>query len=112
MLFWKNAHVVDVLYSENRLIDTKVTIGSVVYYMSFVYGDPVRHLRRIVWEKLQNITLHRDAAWFLVGDVNELMNNSEKLGGPARPENSFYQFRSLVRGCRVKEMPSTGNQFC
>lgn len=47
-LFWRSSHIVDILYSDNRLIDTKVTVGSVVYFISFVYGDPMRQRRRVV----------------------------------------------------------------
>lgn len=60
---------------------------------------------------LKDIGLHRNGGWFLVGDFNELMNNSEKLGGPRRPESSFYAFRALARDCRLKEIPSSGNRL-
>lgn len=88
-LFWKNTHTVEVLYSDNILIDTMITVGLMVFYMSFVYGDPVRHRRRFVWDRIKTIGFRRDEAWFLVGDFNEIMNNSEKLGGPQRIESSF-----------------------
>lgn len=110
-LFWMASHGVDVRYSDSRLIDTKVSIGSVSYDMTFVYRDPVRQFRRAVWAKITNIGLNRDAAWFLAGDFNEIMNNSEKLGGPAKQESTFYPFRSLVRDCRIKEISSSGNRL-
>ena len=44
--------------------------------MSFIYGDPVRHRRHVVWDLLRDIGLNRDGGWFLVGDFNELMSNS------------------------------------
>ena len=47
----------------------------------------------------------------IVGDFNELMNNSEKVGGPRRQESSFYEFRALPRDCRLKEIPSSGNRL-
>lgn len=35
--------------------------------------------------------------WFLVGDSNEIMNISEKVGGPNLiPESCFFSFRYLV----------------
>ena len=108
-LFWKNSYEVEIPFSSNRIIDVKVKIGSLCYFMSFVYGDPVRQRRQEVWNMLQDIGEQRTGGWFLVGDFNEIMNNGEKLGGPVRQESSFFPFRSMVKECRIKEVPSSGN---
>ncbi|XP_010480531.1 PREDICTED: uncharacterized protein LOC104759285 [Camelina sativa] len=108
-LYWKDMYTVEVLQSNSRLIDTKISKGTLSFFATFVYGDPVRSKREEVWERLTRLGLQRDEAWFLVGDFNEIMNNNEKLGGPARPEWSFYPFRNMTRGCRIKELPSSGN---
>ena len=79
--------------------------------MSFIYGDPVRQRRRAVWEVLRDISLTRVGRWFLIGDFNELLNNGENLGGPAREESSFFEFRAMQRDCRLKEQPSLGDPF-
>lgn len=47
----------------------------------------------------------------MVGDLNELMNNSEKMGGSLREETSFFPFRNMVRDYRLREIPSSGNKF-
>lgn len=46
-----------------------------------------------------------------MGDFNEIMNRSEKSGGPVREESSFYPFRSMARDCRIKEVPSSGDKL-
>ncbi|XP_010431321.2 PREDICTED: uncharacterized protein LOC104715626 [Camelina sativa] len=85
-LFWKDLYRVEILQSDTRVIDTKVSQGSMVFYITFVYGDPVR-------------------------DFNEIMDNSEILGGPRRPESSFYPFRTMARSSRIKEIPSSRNKL-
>lgn len=40
-----------------------------------------------------------------------MMNAAEKIGGPVREESSFYPFRSMVRDCRVKEVPSSRDKL-
>ena len=40
-LMWKDTYQVTIFSSDKRIIDLKVTIGSVTFYMSCVYGDPV-----------------------------------------------------------------------
>ena len=110
-LFWKSKYEVNVLSASARIIDTEVKLGAVTFYMSFVYGDPVQHRRAAIWNELRDISLNRNGGWFLTGDFNELMNNSEKVGGPQRQENSFFDFRAMARDCMLKEIPSSGNRM-
>lgn len=81
--------MVEILHSDKRIIDLKITIGSLVFFLSCAYGDPVRERRKVVWDKLIDIGDLRDEAWVLVGDFNELMHNDEKLGGTTRNESTF-----------------------
>lgn len=39
-----------------------------------------------------DIGSERNEPWLVIGDLNELMNNGEKLGGPPRDESSFFSF--------------------
>ena len=64
-----------------------------------------------MWEELKLIGLNKSGGWFLAGDFNELMNNTEKVGGPPRQESSFFDFRAMARNCRLKEVPSSGNRL-
>ena len=83
--------------------------GSVIFFLTCVYGDPVREHIHIVWEKLESIGLSRNNAWILIGDFNELLDNSEKLGGSVRNESMFLDFRNMVENCKIKEVRSMGN---
>ncbi|XP_019099588.1 PREDICTED: uncharacterized protein LOC109132435 [Camelina sativa] len=107
----RERHVlVEVLQSDSKVIDTRIFQGSTVFYITFVYGDPVR-MREVVWERITRIGIQRDDPWLLTGDFNEIMDNSEKLGGPRRPESSFYPFRTMARSSRIIEIPSCGNSL-
>lgn len=55
--------------------------------------------------------MSRDKAWFLVGDVKELMYKNEKLGGPERPDSTFWDFRNLALTCKIREVQSSGNWY-
>ncbi|KAG7568115.1 Reverse transcriptase domain [Arabidopsis thaliana x Arabidopsis arenosa] len=110
-LFWKSSYEVEVLYSDKRIIDTKVKIGSLWFFASFVYGDPACNLRQDVWDNLTSIGLTRNDPWFVVGDLNEIWDNSEKFGGPTRDESSFIPFRNMIRDCRLRDIPFIGNKF-
>lgn len=110
-LFWKTTYDVEILSTSNRIIDTKVKIGSLSFFMTFVYGDPVCNRRHLVWNTLKVLGENRTGGWFLIGDFNAIMNNDEKSGGTIRPESTFYPFRSMARECRLKELPSSGDSM-
>lgn len=110
-LFWKSSYEVQVINSDQRIIDCKVKLGSLSFFISCVYGDPVSQLRQLVWDKLIDIGATRDEPWLVLGDLNEITNNSEKLGGPTRAESSFFPFRNMINDCCLREVPSIGNQF-
>ena len=84
-------------------------IGSLTFFLSCIYGDPVRARRNLVWDRITSIGASRDEAWILVGDFNELLNANEKVGGPIREESTFWDFRNMVDNCRIKEIRSSGN---
>lgn len=64
---------------DSRVIDLKIKLGSIGFFISCVYGDTARALRHHVWDFLSQIGSGKDEAWLLIGDFNELMNNSEKI---------------------------------
>ncbi|XP_013589191.1 PREDICTED: uncharacterized protein LOC106297509 [Brassica oleracea var. oleracea] len=108
-VLWKDCYKVEILSSDKRLIDMSVEMGSLFFFLSCVYEDPVRDRRQLVWDKLVNIGLTRDRAWALIGDFNELLDNSEKLGGAVRNDSTFWDFRNMVENCKIKEVRSTSN---
>lgn len=110
-VMWKKSFIVDILSSDFRIIDLKVTMGSIPFYLTCVYGDPVRGRRKPVWDRLASIGLQRDDAWMLIGDFNELRSNEEKLGGAIREESTFWDFRNMADTCKIREHTSHGNQL-
>lgn len=97
-MFWKTSYEVNILHSDKRVIDVAVKLGSLKFFISFVYGYPARSLQQQVWDKLIDIGSEREEPWFVVDDLNELVNNSEIFGGPAREDAPFCHF---VTGCKT-----------
>ncbi|KAH0897376.1 hypothetical protein HID58_046944, partial [Brassica napus] len=46
-LLWKNCYEVEILSSSSRIIDARVKVGSLSFYVSCVYGDPIREKRKL-----------------------------------------------------------------
>lgn len=110
-LIWKASFDITILHSDKSVIDVSVKLRSLNFYISFVYGDPTCHLRQHVWNLFTQIGSERDDLWFVVDDLNELLDNSEKLGGPPREENSFFSFWNMIQDCMLREVLSSRNKF-
>ena len=108
-VLWKNSYDIEILSGDKRIIDMKLQCRSVVFFLSCVYGDPVRARRQDVWDRLVEVGMRRNEAWLLTGDFNELMSNEEKLGGAVRDESTFWGFRNMARDCKIRELRSSGN---
>lgn len=108
-VMWKDSYSVSVLSADKRIIYMEVKFGSIKFFLTCTYGDPVVAKRQEVWERLTNIGLSRDEAWLLAGDFNELMSNEEKVGGAIRHESTFWDFRNMAENCKLKELRYTGN---
>ena len=81
------------------------------FYLSCVYGDPNQQYRHLLWERIQRIGVSRNGPWLLVGDFNEILNNTEKDGGVVRDESTFQDFRNLYVACDLRDLRSTGDKF-
>ncbi|KAF8096827.1 hypothetical protein N665_0300s0004 [Sinapis alba] len=108
-LLWRSDVDLQVLTSKQNFINTSVTFKETSSFSTFVYGSPEIPHRQGVWNLLSDISLNRDNAWFLTGDFNEIIYNSEKSGGRERPESSFGAFRTLLSACDLFDLKHSGN---
>ncbi|CAL9225059.1 unnamed protein product [Arabidopsis halleri] len=111
VLFWKDDVVVEVLSSSQNFIDTKIKFQNISSFLTFVYGAPNVEDRQKIWNEISSLGDSRDEAWLLMGDFNEIMDNSEKVGGPTRAEGTFIPFRSFVSQNGLWEVNHSGNSM-
>lgn len=79
-----------------------------IFYSTFMYGDPDIP-NKGVWDKLTSISQARNAPWFLTGDFNEIIDNTEKTGGTVKPEGFFVDFRSFISERDLYDLQHSGN---
>lgn len=64
-----------------------------------------------MWMELAEAGLLREDPWFLTGDFNEIVDNSEKEGGPIRAEGTFVDFRSFISECDLYDLKHSGKSL-
>ena len=102
---------VNVLFSNNRMIDIEAVIDGIKVFMTFVYGDTVLKRRDQVWKRLTRFSTTRNRHWFMIGDFNEITDHSEKEGGRKHSDSSFLPFKQMLSHCRMLEFLFTGNKL-
>ncbi|KAG2307383.1 hypothetical protein Bca52824_027131 [Brassica carinata] len=110
-VMWTQNCKVEVLQANNRLLDLKVLWQSKSFFLTCVYGEPIRGRRSDVWEKITRIGINRTGAWVMTGDFNELIDPSEKIGGADRREANGKDFRQMLNACGMWNIKHTGYQF-
>ncbi|CAN6881852.1 unnamed protein product [Brassica oleracea] len=110
-LVWKADVNLTVLKASPNYIDTQIDHKGNSFYITFIYGAPQQENRESVWEEISALGLNRDSAWAISGDFNDILDNSEKVGGPLRCEGSFIPFRSFVSVHGLWDIKHTGDHL-
>lgn len=108
-LFWSQDVSIEVLSTCDNFMDTKISTQGSGFFATFVYGEPDQGKRKAVWELIKKVAEIRSGPWFLSGDFNDIVDNSEKQGGPPRSEWSFVDFRSFLTECDLYDLRHSGN---
>lgn len=67
-LLWKKEVELTILSSSPHFIDAKITYKNLIFYTSFIYGEPNQANRASFWDHISEIGVGRDPAWLLSGD--------------------------------------------
>ncbi|XP_042972839.1 uncharacterized protein LOC122304645 [Carya illinoinensis] len=72
--------------------------------LTWFYGSPEPSKRRGSWELLRALKPQNTNAWLCLGNFNEIMDQSEKLGAAERPYWQMENFREAVEECDLSEI--------
>ena len=107
----KSSVYIDFKFVDKNLLDFHVQFRNLSFFVSCVYGEPVRSERPHLWERLSQIGVFRKDPWCMLGDFNEIRNNDEKIGGPRRSVISFLPFNDMLEIGEMVELQSSGDTF-
>ena len=79
------------------------------FHTTFVYGEPDHTKHQAVWSAISELNTKSGEPWFFTGDLNEIIDNGEKEGGPCRPEGTFCSFRTFLSENDPFDLKHSGN---
>ncbi|XVE53746.1 hypothetical protein DITRI_Ditri03aG0027500 [Diplodiscus trichospermus] len=85
--------------------------GLVSWRITGFYGDPITGQRYRSWDLLRTLVGQSSLPWLCMGDFNEIVSSSEKLGGAILPESQMSDFRDVLMDCGSFELPVIGCNF-
>jgi len=72
------------------------------------YGEARHDLRDRSWDLLKLLNSSNNLPWLCVGDFNEVLHASEKIGGQGRSESQMEGFREAVEYCGFSDLGYIG----
>ena len=112
MLWMEDAQVVIQSYSKYHIDVSLGQIGNgTAWRLTGFYGDPKTIKRRDSWQMLRKLKNSSQLPWMCIGDFNEILSDSEKLGGALRPQTQMSEFRKVLEDCELTEISSVGGKF-
>ena len=112
VLYWKNDLLVDVVSSSLNHIDAIINKDTeAAWRFTGFYGEPETHKRHESWDLLRSLHHQTSLPWLFAGDFNEILKQSEKLGGRTRPPGQMQLFRDILDECGLIDIGFKGSPF-
>lgn len=111
-LLWRNKDEVQLSsYSKNH-VDVIVTIrGWHKFRLTGIYGEPNRARREETWDLLRSLNTMEDIPWVLIGDMNNVLKQTDKRGGNPYPQRLLNGFQGALDDCDLHDVNLEGYQF-
>ena len=109
-LLWKPKIIVNIRGYSKWFIDVEIICsnGQGSWRFTGFYGQPDTSKREETWQILEAFGRSNTLLWLCIGDYNDILSNSEKLGGQLRPERQMDRFREVVDVCHFRDLGYTG----
>ena len=75
------------------------------------YGEPETNKRHESWDLLRSLHQQSSLPWLCAKDFNEIVKQSEKLGGRLRPHGQMQLFCEVLDECGLMDIGFKGSPF-
>ncbi|KAK1404914.1 hypothetical protein POM88_004519 [Heracleum sosnowskyi] len=101
------------LYSISKNhIDVEISVDDKAEWrLTGLYGEPDRQQRRNTWDLLRTLARDSNLPWCVVGDLNNVLSQQEKVGGAPYPSWLIEGFNEVVSELGLIDLELVGHQF-
>ncbi|XP_074352927.1 uncharacterized protein LOC141692083 [Apium graveolens] len=111
-MLWRNKDEITVQSYSTNHIDVLLTIqGWHPFRLTGLYGEPNRSKRRSTWNLIRHLHSQFQNPWILIGDMNNVLGQADKRGGPLYPTWLINGFQEVLEECDLHDMELTGYPF-
>ncbi|GMI85918.1 hypothetical protein HRI_002261100 [Hibiscus trionum] len=108
-LFFNKNITLDFLSSSTRYIDVIVNSSNCRFRFTGIYGYAATNMKKYTWDLIDSLKTKSSLPWLIGGDLNDILDDSEKQGGIRRPRSQILNFRDcLTRNNLFDCKPNTG----
>lgn len=114
ILMWNTRRVnVQILGSTEQEIHALIEVhnSSFQWLFSGIYASPRFKERKILWGNLETVAELMDRPWIVLGDFNEVMSESEKLGGGPISFSRALRFSEMLNNCCLTDLGFSGPRY-
>ena len=104
---------VEVLSQSEQEIHTLLQVQSLPssWLLSAIYASSKFKNRCILWDNLKKVSDHHDLPWILMGDFNEVLEESEKFGGNSLSVRKVREYRECMDHCNLLDLGFSGPKY-
>ncbi|XP_057747767.1 uncharacterized protein LOC130966964 [Arachis stenosperma] len=94
----------------DQCITVKVSVGSLIWLCSAVYGSPQFDKRCMLWGHLRSINSSHNGPWMAVGDFNEIVAPDESTGAYFSSHRASL-LATTLDDCELFDLKVTGRRY-
>lgn len=112
-LLWNEEVEIQLLsYSINHIdVEVKDIFENKSWRFTGFYGNPEDDKKALSWNLLSILKNQSDLPWLCAGDFNEILMESEKMGGVGRRNQLIQNFRNILNFCNLHDLGFTRYPF-
>lgn len=97
---------------DDHFINVKFKLDGEDHYRLTGYnGHADRSTRSQFWDLLTNLASQPDMPWCILGDFNDLLKSSEKIGWANYPRILIEGFNKVIKDCNLADLGYVGTHF-
>lgn len=107
-VLWKDKCNIDIVQSNSQYIHCCVNKS---WFVTFIYGSLQHQPWMLLWNRLARLADNILGPWLVMGDFNNLLLPSEKVGSNRFNMKHASEFQQMMDAAGLQELGFSGNRF-